>query len=130
MSSRLRYNPPPRPRRDRSRRRSRNRHAECAVDTCKAVEERYGAFGWTEGLTLALMGAVALFNFDKAYEKHLKRSEEGRSRTWAAGDEGDGGRSRRGSYGDERHRRYHDERCREGRRTSSSRDWGSRSGSW
>ena len=55
-----------------SRSRNSNRHADCSGETCKAVEKKYGGFGWEEGIALALMGAMALFNVDKALEKDVE----------------------------------------------------------
>jgi hypothetical protein len=63
-------------RRDMSRHERAKRHEDCEDGTCNAVEKKYGGFGWEEGLTLAVIGGLALFNFDKAYEKHKQRSEE------------------------------------------------------
>lgn len=51
------------------------KHKDCKEGTCTAIEKEYGGFGWSEGITLAVIGGLALFNFDKAYEKHKARSE-------------------------------------------------------
>ena len=56
--------------------RSGHDHASCEGGTCKAIEKEYGGFGWTEAVSLAVMGGLALFNFDKAYDKHRKKSEQ------------------------------------------------------
>ncbi|KAH8172765.1 hypothetical protein LIA77_07020 [Sarocladium implicatum] len=38
--------------------------------------EQEGGFGWTEVVLLGVMGATALFSFDRAYQKHTERHEE------------------------------------------------------
>lgn len=45
-------------------------------ETCKDIENKYGAFGWTETVSLAVVTAVTMFNFEKAFEKHKKKSDE------------------------------------------------------
>ncbi|KAI6781392.1 uncharacterized protein J7T54_002285 [Emericellopsis cladophorae] len=50
-------------------------HEDCEGSKCKAIEKEYGGFGWTEGIALAAMAGLALFNYDKAYEKHKEKSE-------------------------------------------------------
>lgn len=59
----------------RRRRPRDSKHENCRDGTCEAIEKEYGGFGWGEGITLAVVGAMALFNFDKAYEKHKAKSE-------------------------------------------------------
>ena len=99
----------------------------------KEAERSFGGFDWTEALTLCVMGGLADWNFDKAYEKHQRRSEErqqqreGRSRSERGGGRDDGRRGGR-SERSERSRRDRTDRYRDEERRGAKRAGDYRSG--
>ena len=73
----------------------------------KQTERSFGGFDWTEAMLLCAMGGLALWDFDKAYEKHQRKSErkEQRRRERGSCDDGNRGRGRGSGSGSRRGRR-------------------------
>lgn len=118
--------------RESSRKPHANKHEDCPPGTCEAVEKEYGGFGWTEGITLAVIGAISMWNFDKAYEKHKAKSErkekeekereereEARKKDRSRARDRDRDWERRGSQRPNRHSSVRDRDMRESRRRDS-----------
>ena len=94
-------------------------HDSCG-GTCKEIEKQYGGFGWGQGIELALVGALTIFSFDKAYSKHKQRSEEREERRKKEEEE----RGERGEREKGEKKRSQSRRRERSRQRSRSRTWG------